>query len=127
MANIADLTLADNVPTNHVFYAMKSGMTQSSWLTREMVTSQGQRGISASMSLASKTRPTDRVAYRYAFPFEYVEDGVTKVRDIARANVDFVIPELMTNAERAMFYAVFMSGQDNALLKNWVLNRDPTI
>lgn len=127
MAAIADLTLADNVPANHVFYAIKSGMAGSQWLTREMVTSQGQRSFSASMSLASKTRPTDRVNYRLAFPFEFVEDGVTKVRDIARASTDFVVPELMTSAERAMFFAVYMSGMGNALLKNWVLNRDPTI
>lgn len=127
MATIADLTLADNVPANHVFYAIKAGMTLSQWLTREMVTSQGQRSISASMSLATKTRPTDRVSYRYAFPFEFVSDGVTQVRDIARANTDFVLPELMTTAERLMFFTVYMSGMNTALLKNWVLNRDPTI
>lgn len=127
MANIADLTIADNVPANHVFYAIKSGMSGSQWLTREMVTAQGQRSITASMSLATKARPTDRVAYRYAFPFEYVADGVTQVRDIARASTDFVLPELMTTAERLMFYTVYLNGCANALLKNFVLNRDPTI
>lgn len=127
MASIADLTIADNVPTNHVFYAMQSGMTRSAWLTREMVTAQGQRSISASMSLASKARPTDRVSYRHGFPFEYLKDGVTVVRDIARANTDFVLPELMTTAERLMFYTVYINSMSANLLKNWVLSRDPTI
>lgn len=127
MATIADLTLADNVPTNHVFYAIKSGMAGSRWLTREMVTAQGQRSFSAAMTLANGNRPTDRVSMRLAFPFEFVEDTVTKVRDTARANVDFVLPELMTSTERAMFHAVFMSAMNATLVKNWVLNRDPTI
>lgn len=123
MSTIANLTVADNVPANHVFYPIQSG-PRSLWITHEAANALTQASFLVDTSLATPARATDKVKMNLAWPFAQTVDGAVFARSIARRFSDWVLPADMTTAERLLFVAISMNIEASALVKAILTDRD---
>lgn len=125
MPALTTIVVADNTPTNHNFAPLRRVDDMLYLVNRESVTQAGNMSIGLRLDLASGKRLTNRVQYRFAHPFEVTIDGVTTVRDIARANTDFILPVGMTDAERLRFVTMYNNSLAIAGVKGYVSVLDP--
>lgn len=125
MPSPAILVIADNVPANHNFYPIKSSMARSVLENREALTYAGRMSLGLTMSQPTANRSTVRQGFDFTFPNEVLLDGVTSVRDVARANVQVVLPAAMTDAEKLKFYTMWKNYICSSIVQGYVTNGDP--
>jgi hypothetical protein len=122
------ITLADATPTNHVFVPTSVSGGQTMLLNRTgKTTSAGAEVLIVGLSLASAKRKTNRVNVRLAVPYEVTVDSVVQVRDVARANTDVVLPELMTSTERNHFATLLGAALAHAIIKGYSADLAPML
>lgn len=124
MPAAASITLADNVPANHVFNPISIGKT-GLFETTEMSIGAAERQLILELSRASSSRVTDHVIVRLNFPFTQTVEGTVSVRDTARFEAKFVLPSSMSSTERLLVATVVANAFDNAVIKGYVTNREP--
>lgn len=112
-------------PVAHDFEPLTVTPSQAVLVCKESDTAAGQMQIIAGFSPASANRSTDRVNLRFNMPVEYTVDGVTAVLHTARFNGDFVLPELLSQADRDNFAAYVANAVANAVLNGYISDRDP--
>jgi len=132
MAAAADLVIySDSGETLEPHtYSPRSVNPQSVTLVNaEGNSSAGNRTLVAGFDQAKANRKTDRVTFRFEFPIErQVGDPAYsqyEVKDVARAKVEFILPDSMTSAEREDFYHLVHNGQGLTALKEYVTLLSP--
>lgn len=101
-------------PANSVFAEKTSGV------------SAGYKTLSYGLSMATASRPTNRVPVSLTFPVLQTVNGVSTVAYVGRFKGDFVIPDAMTAAERADLHAFVANALAHANLKAAVKDLDPS-
>jgi anion-transporting ArsA/GET3 family ATPase len=124
MSAIANVVVADATPTNHTLYPLSASIASSKYADQAANIMSGNRTLELKLSLASKTRATDRVTVLFASPKEQEVDGVWGVASIGRATLEYVIPEDWTSTERNHFATEVASLAANAVVKA-LTKRDP--
>lgn len=123
MGTPAAITLADNVPTNHVFNPIVSG-PKALLETSEMAIPAAEKQLILQMSRASVTRLTDRVVNRLNIPFQQLSDGVYSVRSTARVDVSIVVPADCSSAERLIIAYLYKNMAANSVVQAYITTRD---
>lgn len=121
----ANITLADHVPTNHVFKPIAHSGDNMIHETVEMTIGAAERQLILGLSRANGSRATDHVVVRLNCPFEQTIDGTVSVRDVARFEAKFILPSSMTTTERTMFQKLVANAFDNSVIIGYVTNREP--
>lgn len=128
MTAMQSITLADATPTNHVFAPVQSAGGVVTLMNRATAaTAAGAETLVLGLSLANAKRKTDRVNVRLNVPHEVTIDSVVQVRDVARANLDVVLPELMTQSERDDFAALCGAAVVHAVTQAYIADRSPLL
>lgn len=112
-------------PVAHDFVPLSVTPSQTVLVNRDAATSAGQMQIIAGFSPASANRATNRVNLRFNMPVEYTVDGVVQVQHTARFNGDFVLPDLLTQADRDDFAAFCANLVSDAVLNGYLSDLDP--
>ena len=122
MPAATQISVNDATPTAHLFDPV--GKTPAGAVlyfnNTDASTSATAEGVTISMSRANGSRNTNRVKLSLAVPYEQTVDGAIEVRSTARMNVDFILPDDMTAAERADFAALASNLLDVSDIKNHV-------
>ena len=122
MPAATQISVNDATPTAHLFDPV--GKTPAGAVlyfnNTDASTSATAEGVTISMSRANGSRNTNRVKLSLAVPYEQAVDGAIEVRSTARMNVDFILPDDMTAAERADFAALASNLLDVSDIKNHV-------
>lgn len=84
-----------------------------------------QPSLTIRFDRATANRKTFKVMRQVAYPITAVVNGVTVVTDIARANVEYIIPQTMSQQQRKHLRALVANAEDNANLKAGVEDLDP--
>lgn len=92
----------------------------------------GRLGISTLMprmksatSLASATRPTNRVTFSVALPVKKTVDGADVVDYVLRGECQFVLPERCTPIDRKHLHAYIVNGLNSGLIKSTIVDVKP--
>jgi hypothetical protein len=88
--------------------------------TRDM-----QPSVTVVFERPTPTRKTFKVKRAYAMPIKQTINGVDVITDIARANVEYVIPQSATQTVRKNLRALVANAEDIAILKAGVEDLDP--
>lgn len=97
----------------------------SAFTERTAAASAGFVRLSVGLSPASAKRSTNRIPVRLDLPVLQTVNGVNSVAYTGRFNGEFVIPDVMTAAERADLHAYVANALDNALVKAVIKDLDP--
>lgn len=97
----------------------------STFVERTAGVAAGFTRLSLGFSPASSKRATNRVDVKLDFPVLSVVNGVSTVAYTARFNGSFVVPDVMTAAERADFAAFVANSLDNTQIRAVVKDLDP--
>jgi hypothetical protein len=126
MPALSTITVADNVPVNHVFSPTSGDSSNFVFNERTLSqTSAGQESMRLQFSKASVNRPTDKTTVRIDFPLEQLVDGVYVVYDIARVDINFTLPETMTSAQKLKVGAVTRNALAHATVKSYYETGEP--
>lgn len=127
MPSITSITLADNVPTNHVFNPLMSSSGHALLIARETVTSAASRVLELLFSPSTKTRVTNRVQVKLAYPIEVTDSttGVVSTRCTPRFEGVWILPDSMTTAERLTFDTLVEASVTNTVRRGYVRTLDP--
>lgn len=122
MPSATQISVNDATPTAHLFDPV--GKTPSGAVlyfnNTDASTSATAEGVTLSMSRASGTRTTNRIKISLAIPYAQTVDGAVEVRSTARMNVDVILPDDMTVAEREDFAALASNLLDATDVKNHI-------
>lgn len=129
MPAIAALTITDSTPTNHTFNPVQNDVNRSVWMKRDSDLA------AASMSLIQDFKePTGgskvyRTGLRLNYPLK-VGDSATPVNytvsDVARFHGEYILPEGMSDTDRAHFEAMVLDMIGDANLKKAVTDLEPS-
>jgi hypothetical protein len=108
-ASTFTLTKSDGTTTYDFNVSKRIGETVWFRNSSEASTSAGQPELSVTWSGAIPQRKTNKCVLRYSHPIEHTVDGVVRVDDTPRASADLRLPETMTAAQRADFWAGYLS------------------
>lgn len=97
----------------------------STFTERTAASSAGFLRLGVSYSAASAKRQTNRVDISFDYPVLQSVNGVNSVAYTARFKGSFVIPDVMTAAERANLQAFVANAMSNAAVKAVVKDLDP--
>lgn len=97
----------------------------STFTERTAASSAGFLRLGVSYSAASSKRATNRVDISFDYPVLQSVNGVNSVAYTARFKGQFVIPDVMTAAERANLQAFVANAMSNAAVKAVVKDLDP--
>jgi hypothetical protein len=87
--------------------------------------SAGYKRLSVGFSPANSKRATNRVDMKLDFPVLQTVDGVSTVAYVGRFQGYFVIPDVMTAAQRADLRAFVANALDDATVKAVIKDLDP--
>lgn len=129
MPQAATITLADGqgVPVNHDFNPQGAvGPALCEFYNGESTTSAGAMKLALGFSRPTSNRPTTRIKLSFAQPKEALgADGVTRVVDTARCNIEWIVPETFTQAEKDNFEAFCRNAVAHAVVQGYVADSDP--
>jgi len=128
MGTIAALTLqdAETTPVDHVFTPISCTGSRAVLVNKASTTPMGREKLIFDFSPPTPNRSTYKPKISFSFPIEYVDaNGNTQVKDIARAEISYVIPASLTDQERANFSALVRDVQTEAKVKAYVDDLDP--
>lgn len=97
----------------------------STFTERSAVASAGYARLGVALSPASGRRATNRVNVDLDLPILASVNGVSTVAYVGRFKGYFVIPDVMTGAERADLHAYVANALDNPLVKAVIKDLDP--
>jgi hypothetical protein len=125
MPAIGQIVVADATPTNHTFDPISASVGSSQWVTGNALTYAGNETIEVKMARPTATRKTTRVTVLFAKPIEVTNDGITTVTDIARANMEFIIPTGMTTDDAGHFHKEVANLLDASVIQSYIKDRKP--
>jgi len=76
-------------------------------------------------SLATASRPTNRVTFQVSLPVSKTVDGVLQLDYILRADCQFVLPERATPADRKNLLAFVRNGLNEEPVKGTIVDVSP--
>lgn len=98
---------------------------RSVFTERSAASSNGFIRLGVGFDPASSKRATNRISVDLAMPIIESVSGQNQVTRIGRFSGQFIIPDTMTNAERADLYAYATGAFSTALIKAVVKDLDP--
>lgn len=115
--DFSTITLADDTPANHDFEALSVASQECIAVNRDDLntTPAGNAKIRFYATESRPDRPTERVTIQFSLPKEKTVDGVVVIDNVARANIDVVIPDNWTIGERADFRTFSIVGRSCGL------------
>lgn len=127
MPAATNISINDAVPAAHVFVPVgKVGEAIIYRNTADAVISAGEEALAISMNRANGSRSTDKVKMTIAYPIVDTDaDGFHSVRCVARHTGEWVIPDTMTDDERADFERVVANAYDATDIKAHVADLIP--
>lgn len=87
--------------------------------------SAGFKKLSIGYSPASSKRATNRIDVKLDYPVLQTINGVSSVAYVGRFNGYFVVPDVMTAAERADLAAFVANALDNTAVRGVIKDLDP--
>lgn len=99
---------------------------KSTFTERTSPVSAGFLRLSVGLSPASGARATNRIDLGFDFPVVATVNGVSEVAYTGRFKGYFVVPDVMTSAERADLAAFVANALDNPLVRGVIKDLDPT-
>lgn len=121
------LTINDGsaTPVARAFSPEKVSPGDSTFVERTSGVSAGFHRLAVGFDPASKRRPTNHVALSLEMPTLSTLNGVSALAYTARFQGKFILPDVMTPAERANIVAIVANALSNALIKGVVKDLDP--
>lgn len=98
---------------------------QTVLVDRREATRDMQPSITITFDRPSATRKTYKVKHAIAYPIKQTINGVDVVTDIARANVEYVIPQSASLQLRKHLRALVANAEDITILKSAIEDLDP--
>lgn len=123
MAAVANIVINDAVPAARTFGVIFGGL-KTEHRERSSVVADGDLVIKTEYSAATGTRKTDRVDMSITQPNVAVIDGINQVRDVARVNIQVVLPVGMSVAERAQLHAFTKNLLAHAVIQALMKDRE---
>lgn len=112
-------------PVARSFSPEKVTPADSSFAERSSGISAGYTRLKIGLDLANSKRPTNHVPIEVVMPTLNTVNGVSVVAYTARFQGKFILPDVMTAAERANIVAFVANALDNALIRSTVKDLDP--
>lgn len=126
MPAASTISINDATPTAHAFVPVQVSPSLSLFRnTADAAISASEEQIGLSISRASSSRATDKVKVTLSIPYEQTVDGAVIVRDTARMNAEFILPESMTSGEKADFAALVANLFDHADVSGYLTDLEP--
>lgn len=99
--------------------------SQSVLVDRREPTREMQPSITLSFDRATPSRKTFKVKRQIAMPIKQTINGVDVVTDVARANVEYIIPTSASAQVRKHLRALVANAEDIAIFKAGIEDLDP--
>lgn len=132
MAQAADITLYSDGATAlepHVFKPQSVTPQSATFIDRSGQSSAGHPTFILGLNTRKSGRSTDHVTERLNFPIErQVGDpayGQYEVVGVARAKIEYILPDTMTAAEKEDFFNLVDQGNGHAVTKLYVTDQEP--
>lgn len=127
MANAAVITINDGkaTPAAVSFNPENIANQVSSFVDRTPGVAIGFRRLTVGFKPAKGTSKVNRATYAVEMPVTSTVNGITTTAYTLRANVDVILPDQSTLAERNDLYAFLQNGLANALVRGAVRDLDP--
>lgn len=124
---VSPLAINDGTATPvAVSYSVEKLSSDHSILVDRRLASRDQQpALTVTFDRASATRKTYKVKRSVAYPLVRTINSVDTVIDIARCNVEYIIPNTATLQERKHLRALVANSEDNVLLMAGVVDLDP--
>lgn len=123
----APLSILDGLatPVARSFAPMRVAPDQSVFAEKTSPVSAGYKLLKVGLSSASAARPTNRVDVELQFPVVSTVNGISTVAYTGLFKGYFVLPDVMTSAERADLAAFVANALDNAQVRGVIKDLDP--
>lgn len=127
MAAIAPITINDGqaTPVAVTFSPENQNPGAFSFVDRTAGVAVGFRRLSISNKFANSASKVNRAKFAVEYPVTSVVNGITTAAYILRANVDVILPEAATDADRKNLYAFLANGLNHTLVRGAVRDLDP--
>jgi len=120
MSAATQLSINDATPTAHLFDPVSVTPSLSLWRnTTDAATSATEEQVGASLIRANANRVVNKVKLTVAFPMEQTVDSAVITRSTARANIEFLLPDDMSQTERDDFGAIVRNFLAHADIKGY--------
>ena len=120
MSAAAQLSINDATPTAHLFDPVAVSPSLALFRnTTDASTSATEEQIGASLSRANANRATNKAKISVSVPYEQTIDGAVVTRSVARANIEFVLPDDMSSSERSHFGALVRNTLANSSIADY--------
>lgn len=127
MAQAAALVINDGqatpVATTFAPESVTPGL--SSFADRSAGIALGFRRVTVSNTMANGKSTVNKARFSVAVPVTQVISGVTTVAYTLRANLDIILPDGATDAQRKDLYAFLKNGLSNTLIQGALRDLDP--
>jgi len=123
----APLSILDGLatPVARSFAPMRVAPDQSVFAEKTSPVSAGYKLLKVGLSSASASRPTNRVDVELQFPVVSTVNGISTVAYTGLFKGYFVLPYVMTSAERADLVAFVANALDNTQIRGVIKDLDP--
>lgn len=112
-------------PVAKTFAPESVSPSRSVFTERSAASSNGFIRLAVGFDPATSKRATNRITFDLAMPVIETISGQNQVTRIGRASVTFVVPDTMTNAERADLHAYVANALQNTQVRAIVRDLDP--
>jgi hypothetical protein len=128
MAQAAPIVINDGkaTPVATTFSPEEVSTAISTFVDRTAGVSAGYKRLTTGFKAARGNTRVNRGKYAIEMPVTQTVNGITSVAYILRANVDTIIPDQATVAERNDLFAFLYNGLNHSLIKGVVRDSDPT-
>lgn len=123
------LLLSDGqtTPVDRSFEPRKLGVELSEFAYKRTSTDPKDQWIIGTVAWSDSTpkRPTTRQSNKIAFPILRTVDGLVTVVGVGRAELNFVVPDIMLDTEVKDMHAFVRNLANNASIKKGVVEKEP--
>lgn len=122
-----DVTQVGETPVTYSIKRVEPDKVQYLSKGEANITIQAQPSLELGLNFASNNRKTDRVTAKGGLPLERTDalSSIVKVENVARFDVDLIIPLIITIEEKESLLARFLSTVNSAEFRDMVLLRNP--
>lgn len=128
MGQATTISLNDGqvTPSAVTFYPEQVKPEKTVYVDRRLTVRALQPSFTITFSPPTSSRPTFRTGFAFDYPIEGVVDGIAAPVGVARyRNGDWVVPDIMPEADRKDFRAFVANAMDAALIKAYIEDFDP--
>jgi len=126
MPAATQISINDATPAAHLYDPVgKKGDLVLYRNVTDANTSATEEQIGLSLNRANGSRVTNKVRVSFSVPYEQTVDGAVIARSVARANMEFILPDDMSTSERADFAALCSNLLDATDVKNHLEDLTP--